>query len=242
MGFVEDKRFLEFKARCLFFDRFGGVSPYPFDSLNFSFAVGDKKENVLKNIENARKSINVTKMAFINQIHSKDIVEFDGKNHDADGIFTDKAGVFLAIRFADCLPIVLMDTRKRIVMAIHAGWRGSYLGISKNAVDILKQRGSNPEDIIVSIGPHICRNCYEIKDDLACKFSEEFINKKNGRLFLDLSAVNIKQLTQSGIPNENIVDLGICTFENSDFFSYRRDKICGRGAGGIMLFNSNSQE
>ncbi|WP_025270316.1 peptidoglycan editing factor PgeF [Hippea sp. KM1] len=237
MGFVEDKRFLEFSARCLFFDRFGGVSPSPFDSLNFSFTVGDKKENVKSNIEIAQKTTGAKEIAFINQIHSKDIVKFDGKNHDADGIFTDKVGVFLAIRFADCLPIVLMDTKRRVVMAIHAGWRGSYLGISRNAVDILKRKGSDPKDIIVSIGPHICGNCYEIKSDVAYRFDRKFIKSKNGKLYLDLSLVNIEQLTQSGIPNKNIEDLNICTMENESFFSYRRDKTTGRNAGGVMLLN-----
>ncbi len=242
MGFVEDIRFREFGARCVFFDRFGGVSSYPFDSLNVSTSVGDTKENVEKNLEIIKSELNAKHVATLNQIHSNDIVKLSkGEELDADGFYTEKPLVFLGIKFADCLPIVLMDVKKRIIMSIHAGWRGSYLGISKEAVKTFVTLGSNPENIIATIGPHICKNCYEVKEDVTSRFPERFSAIRKGKIYLDLSGINIKQLVESGVKRENIIDLNICTFENRDFFSYRRDKICGRNIGGIMLIDTSQK-
>ncbi len=239
MGFIEDTRYKEFGARCIFFDRTGGVSPPPFESLNFSVSVGDKEENVNKNFEIVKKSINAKQIATVNQIHSNIIVKYmPDVTPEADGLYTDKRDVFLAIKTADCLPITLMDTKTKIIMALHAGWRGSYLKIVEKGVELLKTSGANPKEIIATIGPHICRNCYEIKMDVASKFPPKYINKKHGKLFLDLSSFNKDQLQYSGLPEENIVDIGICTFEDKNFFSYRRDGVCGRNIGGIMLIDT----
>ncbi len=242
MGFVEDIRFREFGARCVFFDRFGGVSNYPFDSLNVSTSVGDTKENVEKNLEIIKSELNTERIATLNQIHSNKIVKLSkGKKFEADGFYTEEPLVFLGIKFADCLPIVLMDVKKRIIMAIHAGWRGSYLGISKEAVKTFVNLGSNPENITATIGPHICKNCYEVKEDVASRFPKHFSTIKKGKIYLDLSGINIEQLLESGVKRGNIIDLNICTFENRDFFSYRRDKICGRNIGGIMLIDTSQK-
>ncbi|WP_022670618.1 peptidoglycan editing factor PgeF [Hippea alviniae] len=237
MGFIEDLRFREFGARCVYFDRFGGVSPPPFDSLNVSTTVGDKRENVWKNLEIVRETVKADEIALLNQVHSNTIVEYDDKIHDADGIFTDRTGVFLAIKFADCTPIMFLDRKNGFIGAAHAGWRGTHLKISVKMVEFFIEKGSKPEDIIVSIGPHICGNCYEIKDDVAEKFDGRFIKKSNGRLYLNLSEANINQLINSGIPKGNIKNLSMCTFEDKRFFSYRRDKTCGRNIGGVMLIS-----
>ena len=238
MGFVEDIRFRQFGARCIFFNRHGGVSPEPYSSLNFSTTVGDSPENVNKNFEIARRAVGADRIKTVNQIHSNRIVEYGENQEKADGIFTNKRGIFLAIKFADCLPIALMDVEKKIIMAIHAGWKGTYLKISKNALEKLLSFGCKSKNIIITIGPHICKHCYEVKEDVASKFSSMFINSKNGKTFLDLSLANREQFKEIGVPEENIKDLNICTFENEDFFSYRRDKLCGRNMGGIMLVDN----
>lgn len=238
MGFVEDERFREFNARCVFFNRHGGVSPEPFSSLNFSTTVGDSPENVNKNFEIAKNVIAAKEIKTVNQIHSNRIVEYSENKESADGIFTNKRGIFLAIKFADCLPIALMDVREKIVMAIHAGWKGTYLKISKMALEQFISLGCKPENIIITIGPHICKNCYEVKEDVSSKFDNKFITTKDGKIFLDLSSANKEQFKEMGVPEENIKDLNICTFENKDFFSYRRDSVCGRNMGGIMLVDN----
>ncbi len=239
MGFVEDERFREFNARCVFFNRHGGVSPEPFSSLNFSTTVGDSPENVHKNFEIAKNVIAAKEIKTVNQIHSNRIVQYSENKESADGIFTNKKGIFLAIKFADCLPIALMDVREKIVMAIHAGWKGTHLKISKMALEQFISLGCKPENIIITIGPHICKNCYEVKEDVSSKFDNKFITTtKNGKIFLDLSSANKEQFKEMGVPEENIKDLNICTFENEDFFSYRRDRVCGRNMGGIMLVDN----
>ncbi len=236
MGFIEDNRFRQFGARCLYFDRKGGVSKEPFDSLNVSKSVGDKEDNVEKNLKIVKKEAKAETLALINQIHSSRIVEYDGTIQDADGIYTDQKGVMVCIKFADCTPIMLLDTRKRIAMAIHAGWRGTQQNISLKAVKLLISLGSKPENILVSIGPHICENCYEVGEEVASLFDSKFYKPtSSGKFLLNLESASRNQFIQAGVPEKNINSLGICTYENRNFFSYRRDRVCGRNIGGIML-------
>ncbi len=235
MGFVEDKRFSQYGAKCLFFDRFGGVSSPPFDSLNVSFNVGDSEENVRINLDRVKNFASASKLGLLNQIHSDKIVEYDGAVRNADGFYTNKRGVFLGIRFADCLPVIMMDVKNKTVMALHAGWKGTFLEISKKGVEILKKLGAETDNILVSIGPHICGKCYEVKDDVASKFDDRFVLKKKKGLYLDLEKANIAQLISVDILKKNINSLEICTYENRAFFSYRREGVCGRNIGGIVI-------
>ncbi len=234
MGVVEDKRFERYGAKCLFFDRNGGVSTGHFASLNVSLNVGDKKENVLENIDIVKNYTGCNKLALLNQIHSNKIIEYDGNIYNADGIYTDRKNVFLGIRFADCIPIVLMDKEGDIIMALHAGWRGTKLEISKKGIEIMIEKGIAPDNILVSIGPHICGNCYEIQSDVACNFEDRFKIFKNNRIYLNLKEINIEQLIQAGVKKENIDSFNICTYENRNFFSFRRNGVCGRNIGGII--------
>ncbi len=235
MGFIEDPRFRRFKARCVYFDRYGGVSAPPFDELNASLEVGDKAINVEKNLHVVESLIGAEKLASVNQVHSENIVEFDGETHDADGIYTTQRGVFLSIKFADCLPIVMLETEKMIAMAIHAGWKGTHKRIAQKGVKLLEKLGGDPSRILVSIGPHICGRCYQVGPEFYSLFSGRYLNERNGKLFLDLSLANTDQLIDAGIARANIVDLHRCTMEDIRFFSYRRDRVCGRNIGGIML-------
>lgn len=237
MGYIEDKRYLKFGARCIFFNRLGGVSKSPYDSLNVSFNVGDDENSVNANIGTLKETLNAKAVCMINQVHSNKIVFCDdeSKVENADGIYIDKENIFYGIKFADCMPVVLFDTKNRIGLCLHAGWRGSKLKIAKKAVKLLKEKGSNPKDIIATFGPHICGQCYEIQDDVASQFESEFIRNCNNKTYLDLSLINKTQLIEEGVESINIIDMGICTYENNEFFSYRRDKICGRNIGGLIL-------
>ncbi|OSS41973.1 hypothetical protein DESAMIL20_1526 [Desulfurella amilsii] len=234
----EDERFRQFDARCVFFDRNGGVSPKPFDSLNVSVSAGDSLENVKKNIEIIKSRLNVAEIAMLNQIHSDKIVEYKGTVTDADGFFTDKKGVFLSIKFADCCPVIFMDVKNKIIASVHSGWRGAYLKISQKILEKLYIFGSKSEDIIVTLGPHICQNCYEVKDDVASDFDEKFIKTKGNQKFLSLSESIIDSLLEKGLNIKNIYDMQICTYENEEFFSYRRNKLTGRNIGGVFLLDN----
>ncbi len=236
MGFIEDERYQKFNARCLFFDRLDGTSLSPYDSLNTSFNVQDNQNSVKQNLKIIKNSVNADTLFTINQIHSDTIIEFDGKRHNADGIYTKQRGVFLGIRFADCTPIVFFDKKTKLIAAVHAGWKGSYLKIAQKTVKLFKFYGANPKDILVTIGPHICKKCYEIKSDVAQKFLNSSLNFQNGKIYLDLTQENKNQMLQEGIDDKNIYDVNICTFEDKRFFSYRRDRICGRNIGGIIKY------
>ncbi len=237
MGYIEDRRYLKFGARCLFFNRLGGVSKPPYDSLNVSFNVGDNENSVNANIGILKEISDAKEVCLINQVHSNKIVFCDdtSKVTNADGIYADKANIFYGIKFADCMPIVLFDTKNRIGLCLHAGWRGSKLKIAKKAVKFLKEKGSEPKNVIATFGPHICNRCYEIQDDVASQFESEFIRIDNGKIYLDLSLINKTQLIEEGVFDNSVVDMNICTYESNEFFSYRRDKICGRNIGGLIF-------
>ncbi len=237
MGYIEDKRYLSFDARCLFFNRFGGVSRPPYDSLNISFNVGDNENSVNANINTVKKITGAEGLCLINQVHSDKIVFCDDVNNvaDADGVYAGRTNIFYGIKFADCMPIVLFDTINRMGICLHAGWRGSKLKIAKKGAEFLRARGSNLKNVIATFGPHICSRCYEIKDDVASQFNEKFIYINDSRTYLDLSLINKTELMEEGVYNNNIIDMNICTYESKNFFSYRRDKICGRNIGGLII-------
>lgn len=146
------------------------------------------------------------------------------KNHD--GLVTNKP-ILLCIRTADCLPIFFYDPRTKIIAAIHAGWKGLFAGIIRNAVFNVKKLGGKIEDLLVSIGPHIQVCCYRVTDDRIAKFSK-FKNVASG-WFLNLSQVAAQQLLSNGILKRNIEISPTCTCCDSRFWSFRRDgQDCGR--------------
>lgn len=234
----EDERFRNYLARCVFFDRQNGVSQKPFDSLNVSVTVGDVVANVEKNLEIVKNQLNVKKIATLNQVHSDKIIEYDGSLAEADGFFTSQKGIFLSIKFADCCPVIFMDVKNKIIASVHSGWRGASLKIAQKMVEKLYALGSRPQDIIVTLGPHICSGCYEIKEDVASQFDKKYVKRKENSMFLSLSDAIIDSLLEVDLENENIKNLHICTYESNNFFSYRRDKLTGRNIGGIFLLEN----
>lgn len=238
MSLLEDDRYIKFGARCVFFDRFGGVSQRPFNSLNVSLSVGDSIHNVNQNLDIIKKILNVKEIGLINQVHSDSILEYNGLIVDADGFFTAKNGIFLGIKFADCCPVVFMDTKKGFIGSVHSGWRGAQLEIAQKMLKQFYSIGSSSNDIIATLGPHICGSCYEVKADVASQFDKKYIKAKDGKLFLSLKESIIDSLVNIGLKVSNIFDFEVCTYENENFFSYRRERITGRNLGGIFLLEN----
>jgi YfiH family protein len=229
-------------GKLLFTNRFGGVSKAPYDSLNLAFHVGDKRENVKKNREILSKEFGGKKIQFCSQVHSNrvEVVEEYSEFLECDGLITTNKNLALAIMVADCLPILIFEKNWSVICALHAGRNGSLLNISKNAIEILKDRFSVlPKDLIVYIGPGIGSCCYEIKEDIIkivkANGYEDFIVKKDDKSYLDLKELNLFQLQNCGVLKENIKKNEICTSCNRDYFSYRRDGECGRFAGVISF-------
>lgn len=185
---------------------------------------------------------------FLNQIHSDLVIKKLDKRPSfskADGIITSIKGLALAIKTADCLPIFLFDSNKKIISAIHAGWRGTALKIVKKAIKKLKQDfNCKPADIYAFLGPAINGNCYEVGKDVFEYFNflgkkkYDFFNKsKSKKFFMDLKGINIYLMEEEGILSENIEVCDLCTHcEKELFYSYRRDGLnAGRNISFILL-------
>jgi len=224
--------------RHAFSTRRGGVSEAPFGSLNLGNARGEDPEFVGKN---RRRFFEVAGMyprnvAEVSQVHGADVVEADeipeGGDIQADGIMTDKPGVFVAVQTADCVPVLFADPVNQVVAAVHAGRCGTEKGIVENAVRRMKEcYGSEAKDLIVALGPGISGLCYEVGGECILPFQQrypdwrDFCMQINGeKWLLDLpKAVNL-QLRSAGVPEERIDAAPHCTFsEAARFFSYRRD-------------------
>ena len=154
---------------------------------------------------------------------------------DIDGLLTDKKDEVLSLTFADCTPIYLYDRKKNVIGNIHSGWKGTLNKIGKVAVEkMIKDYGSNPEDIICSIGPTIRKCHFEVEKDVQTLFENEFKDfkldeiierKSENKWLIDTVKINEEILQKAGLKKENIIDCGICSVCNSDLIhSYRVEK------------------
>lgn len=170
-----------------------------------------------------------SRLATSKQIHSNRVlvVESSGPQGEGDALVSNQPGVCLAIRTADCLPILIADSRNRAVAAIHAGWRGVASEIASKAVEAMTQNfGSKAEDLVVAIGPGIGPCCFEVGPEVAVQF------QLSGRTKIDLIETMCRQLGRNGVSLRHISATGLCTYCNPELFeSYRRDR---EGAGRMV--------
>ncbi len=157
---------------------------------------------------------------------------------EADASVAETPGFLLGIETADCLPVLMVDPRRRVVAAIHAGWRGTASGVTARAVAALRARGCDPGDLLAALGPGIGPCCYEVSPELRQAFdpgdAEFFRPGRNGRPHLDVRAANRRQLLAAGLRAERILSLDHCTFCRCDLYhSFRRE---GKGAGRMISF------
>ncbi|MBI2459662.1 MAG: peptidoglycan editing factor PgeF [Parcubacteria group bacterium] len=145
----------------------------------------------------------------------------------ADGLMTDVKGLALAVTAADCLPIYFYDPVKQVIGLAHAGWRG----LAKNfpARLIKKLAGKYKSDIKqikVFVGPHIKSCHFEVRPDVAAKFRDypKHLRKRPSKIFIDLAGVVKEQLVIAGLKPENFKVFGGCTYDNKNYFSFRRDQ------------------
>ena len=173
------------------------------------------------------------KIFTVSQVHSDRIVIIDNpnitpeviKSQEADGIITDVKGVSIGILTADCVPVLLFDRKKRVVAAIHAGWKGTASKISAKAVEIMMERfGSRPQDITAAIGPAIGPCCYEVGEEVVSAFGhQKGVAVQHGKNWhIDLPKANQLQLQDAGVTEIDLSD--ICTSCRIDlFFSHRKE-------------------
>jgi purine-nucleoside/S-methyl-5'-thioadenosine phosphorylase / adenosine deaminase len=181
------------------------------------------------------------KLLFLNQVHS-DVVRFidqvPQRKLRGDAAVTRLPGLLLAIKTADCLPVILVEEKRRVVAAVHCGWKGTSERLLEKVVLGMKERYLvGPGAILAAFGPCIGENCYEVGRDVRRAFSDSGfpaslfrpVSGRRGQYLFDLRTANRLQLLKLGIKPENILALDICTHCDPRYPSYRRDRDeCGR--------------
>jgi YfiH family protein len=234
------------KLFCEISNRHGGVSPKPYDTLNVALHVGDNPINVLKNrtILADEYDFLIENLIYMDQTHSDNIqiIEHTGFNkiENCDAIITNQSNIPLMVMVADCIPAMLYDPKNSVIAAVHAGRNGTFKSIITKTIQKMKENfGTHEENINVAMGPGIRPCCYEVSDDLADitkkSFGKKYIQKREGKNYLDLQTLNFDQLLQYGIPEKNIEISPVCTCCNENYFSYRREGVTGRFCGIIKL-------
>lgn len=233
-----------------FSTRLGGVSAFPENSLNLAGYDEDSEENI---IENRRRFLSLFDtdytLASVWQIHSadvrivKDLADAKDGNYKMDALVSDAESVLLGVKTADCVPVLVGDTKTKSFAAIHAGWRGTVQSIVQKAIEKMRENyGTNPNDLVCAIGPAAtCKN-YEIGQDVIDVFSENFPNSEHlftptqpNHALIDLHTANKEQLLSIGVLPENIFTAPLCTIERTDlFFSYRKEKKLHGKTGRLM--------
>lgn len=225
-----------------FSTKLGGVSKGIYESLNLGFGRGDDDENVKRNykILCSTLGINSEDLVFSNQVHginikviSKEKGEYiNSKNNSEgiDGLITNVPKLPLVTLYADCVPLFFLDPVKKVAGLAHAGWRGTVNKIGLEMVEIFRNNfHSNPEDLLIGIGPSIGKCCFEVDEPVAREFETVFSNadniiypKDNNKYIIDLWEANKKILVDSGISPDHITVTDLCTQCNKDiFFSHR---------------------
>lgn len=219
--------------------RSGGVSEGPFGSLNLGFAVGDTPWRVEENHRRLASAAGAALGALytVRQVHGDRVVEAAGgeppeglrpPQEEADALWTERPGEWVAVGTADCVPVLLVDPEGRRVAAVHSGWRGTEARIVARAVEALVARGARPERLLAAVGPSIRRCCYEVSPELAERFTAHFgsevVEQAGGRVRLDLALAVERTLAAAGLRPGHVEVLPQCTVcEPGSFFSHRRD-------------------
>jgi len=226
-----------------FCGRRGGVSRGPFAELNLSFRVDDTREAVR---ENWRRVVPLTgetiRFATMQQVHGDRMisVERPGDAGEADGLSTAVARIALTVLTADCVPILFVASGRRVVAAVHAGWRGTVAGIAARAVQYFERTWDvAAADIAVALGPAIGGCCYEVTSAIVDALEERWgqlwgaVDRRGGgKAMLDLRRANMALLRHAGILDANIACVGPCTrCTTNEYFSHR----AARGATGRQL-------
>ena len=234
-----------------FTTRIGGVSKGCYESLNLGLGTDDDLQNVLTNYHILAKNIGIEDGDFVTsfQTHTKNvrIVTSNDKGkgitqkrdyRDVDGLITNEKNIALVTTHADCVPIYFYDPVNKVIGVAHSGWKGTLYKIAEEMISkFVQDFNSNASDILVSIGPSLCQDCFEVDVDVKDLFLDEnkdyekFMYHVGKKSYIDLWAINEYIMINNGVKKQNIDNMNICTKCNMDkFFSHRGHK----GKRGIM--------
>ena len=241
-----------------FTTRLGGVSKGMFESLNLSFSRGDDRKAVEENFRRTAKALGTAYGDFVltDQTHTTNVRrvgrEDAGKGllrergyTDTDGLITNEPGLVLSAFFADCVPLYFVDTRQKAIGLSHSGWRGTVGRMGKATLEAMKREfQTEVEDVVCAVGPSICQSCYEVSEDVALEFEQEFSghrdeilqNKGNGKYQLDLWRANEIVLSEAGIRKEHLAVTRLCTCCNHKLLFSHRASHGKRGNLGAFLY------
>lgn len=182
------------------------------------------------------KELKDFKLLFLRQIHSDRIHVIDDMpagRLPGDAMITRQKGVLLIIKTADCLPVLMVDRRQKVIAAVHCGWKSTSLGLIQKVVKRMEEHfGCDSSALLVAMGPCIGRNCYEVGDDVRQEFERNGFSLEafqphlswRGEYFLDLKRANGLQLMDVGVSESKISEVDLCTHCEDALLSYRRDK------------------
>lgn len=192
----------------------------------------------------ARMGVAPAQLRLIRQVHGVAVAVADAhdwhERPEADIVISDDPNCVIGVRVADCAPVLLADTRRGVVGAAHAGWRGTVQRAAAVSVEALRRTfGSDPDDLIAAIGPCLGPCCGEVGGDVLAMFrgaghAADDLDRwvaagPAGRLHLDLWTANRDQLVDAGVPPARVFTAGLCTKSHSTLLhSYRAH---GAGAG-----------
>lgn len=167
----------------------------------------------------------------LRQIHSDRVINADGlrnRDREGDALISDCVGKSIGVRTADCVPVLLLDWRRRAIAAVHAGWRGTLAGIVQRTIEKMHEEfDSDPPDIYAAMGPCIRACCYVVDLEVADRFSSlfpEWGSATSNKRTLDLPEANRRQMQETGVNPQRIFDCGLCTTcQSADFYSFRRE-------------------
>ena len=266
------------KVDHLFTTRLGGVSEGQFYSMNFSVKLGDSKENVQENYRRISRILKgkaeditgtvQTHTTNIRRVTSADrgkVACIPADYDNVDGLVTNEKGLILAAYTADCVPIFFVDPKREAVGLAHSGWRGTVHDMAGKMVrKMTEEFGTDPKDLIVAIGPSICRKCYEVDEEVANEFRKALGDAENereliarsgaypmengdtvrtywehgrekGKYQLDLWLSNLIFLVRAGVQPGNVDVTDLCTAENAELLFSHRASAGKRGNMGAFL-------
>jgi YfiH family protein len=253
------------RVEVAFTDRFGGMSGGPFAQLNLrvpepsqaALVYSENEDTVAENMDILAYAMDrggeatgedafeppvggskVKRIVAMHQVHGADVTVVDDRPHPdptSDGLVTTTAGVILAPRAADCVPVLIADPDRGVVGAAHAGRKGMVAGVVPQTIAMMHELGAT--DLVAWVGPHACGRCYEVPAEMrqavADEIPQSWAETSWGTASVDLGAGIAAQLEAEGA---EVIALGHCTIEDDRYYSYRRDgQDTGRQAGLIWV-------
>lgn len=230
---VEDYEFIKMEWNHIEF-----IFSTAVNNLNFNKASEEGK----KNLERLKNWFHVSNIAYLNQVHSNIVYKADDNIYDGDALINDRSDIASGVFTADCVPVLIADAERRVVAAVHSGWKGTLNCVVMETINKMKKDYNvRMEDLKVVIGPHIRDCCYEVGEDVISAFRDSRIygdkNIASGRM-LSLEKCIRVQLELLEVPCYNILSAGICTkcSKEYDMYSYRRDpEVNGRMFSFIIM-------